>query len=242
MKSLTVVIPAYNEEGNLEATVREVFAASAPHFEACELIIIDDKSRDKTGEIADRLATQDARIRVVHNDPNHGLGWNFRHGIGLARMEYVAMVPGDNAFDRETLMKLFGAVGTADIVTGWTTNMEVRPIGRRVISWCFTNGMNFLFGLDMKYFNGPCVFRTSDAMKARSFSDGFAYMAEMLVRLLSSGRTVKEVGLVLHERQSGQSAAFRWNNIVSVFRTVGSLFWRIKILNLSIPDATSENL
>lgn len=230
MKSLTVVIPAYNEEGNLEATMREVMAAAAPRFEACELIIIDDKSRDATGKIADRLAAEDVRVRVLHNDRNQGLGWNFRRGIELARMEYVAMVPGDNAFDRETLTKLFDAVGTADVVAGWTMNMEVRPMSRRLVSWCFTNGMNLLFGLRQKYFNGPCVFRTSDAMKARSSSDGFAYMAEMLVRLLVSGRTVKEVGLVLHERQSGRSAAFRPKNVSSVFRAVGRLFWDIRIL------------
>ena len=229
MKSLTVVIPAYNEEGNLEATVREVMAAAAPRFEACELIVIDDKSRDATGEIADRLAAGDARVRAIHNERNQGLGWNFRRGIELARMEYVAMVPGDNAFDREALTKLFDAVGAADIVAGWTVNMEVRPMSRRLVSWCFTNGMNLLFGLKQKYFNGPCVFRTADAMKARSSSDGFAYMAEMLVRLLVSGRTVKEVGLVLHERQSGRSAAFRPKNVSSVFRTVGRLFWDIRI-------------
>jgi len=234
MKSLSVVIPAYNEEGNLEATVREVAAAAAPRFEDYEIVVIDDKSRDKTGEIADRLAAEDARIRVVHNDPNRGLGWNFRRGIELARMEYVAMVPGDNAFDRETLTKLFDAVGTDDIVAGWTTNMEVRPVGRRLISWCFTGGMNLLFGLRQKYYNGPCVFRTSDAMKARSSSDGFAYMAEMLVRLLTSGRTEKEVGLVLHERQSGRSAALRPKNVSSVFRVIGRLFWDIRILRRRI--------
>jgi glycosyltransferase involved in cell wall biosynthesis len=230
MKSLTVVIPAYNEEENLEATVREVVAA-ASSFEAYELIIIDDSSRDRTGEIADLLAAQDTHVRVVHNNPNQGLGWNFRHGIELAKMQYVAMVPGDNAFDRATLSNLFRVVGTADIITGWTTNMEVRPVGRRIVSWCFTNGMNILFGLRMKYYNGPCVFRTQDALKARSSSDGFAYMAEMLVRLLTSGRTVKEVGLVLHERQAGRSSALRIRNIMSVFHAVGRLIWHVTILN-----------
>ena len=230
MKSLTVVIPAYNEEGNIEATVREVTAAAAPRFDAYELIVIDDKSRDKTGEIADRLAKADSHVRVVHNDPNHGLGWNFRAGIGMAKMDHVAMVPGDNAFDRDALISLFDAVGKTDIVAGYTMNMEVRPMSRRVISWCFTNGMNLLFGQRMKYFNGPCIFRTADAMKARSSSDGFAYMAEMLVRLLTAGRTVTQVGLVLHERQSGKSAAFRPKNVVSVFRTVGRLFWETRIL------------
>ena len=230
MKSLSVVIPAYNEEGNIEATVKEVTAAAAPRFEAYECIIIDDKSRDRTGEIADRLAMEDPHVRVVHNDPNRGLGWNFRHGIELAKMEHVAMVPGDNAFDSEALSRMFDAVGTADIVAGYTTNMEVRPMSRQIISWLFTNGMNLLFGQKMKYFNGPCVFRTADALKARSAADGFAYMAEMLVRLLTAGRTVAQVGLVLHERQSGKSAAFRPKNVASVFGTVGRLFWETRIL------------
>lgn len=235
MKSLSVVIPAYNEEQNLVPTVEAVVRAAEPLGLDYEIIIVNDCSRDRTGVIAEALAAKNHRVRVMHNETNSGLGFNFRKGIAAATKEHVAMVPGDNAFYAETLTALFGGIGKANIVNGWTMNQEVRPMGRRIVSWLFTNGMNLLFGQHLRYFNGPCVFRTADAKLVPMTTSGFSYMSEMLLRLLTSGRSITEVGLVLHERKSGASNAFHTKNIISVFETVFRLFWEVRVLRRQVP-------
>src|SRR5262249_12365785 len=73
-RGLSIVLPAYNEETVIAATVRrcaEMLSALAPDY---EIIVVDDGSRDRTGEIADELAAANPRVRVVHNRPNRGYG------------------------------------------------------------------------------------------------------------------------------------------------------------------------
>src|SRR5258708_4199337 len=71
---LSVVLPAYNEEAVIAETVsqcEEVLSALAPDY---EVIVVDDGSKDRTGEIADGLAAANPRVRVIHNRPNRGYG------------------------------------------------------------------------------------------------------------------------------------------------------------------------
>src|SRR5690349_11768135 len=73
-RGLSVVLPAYNEETVISDTVRrcvEVLSAFAPDY---EIIIVDDGSRDRTGQVADELAAANPRVRVIHNKPNRGYG------------------------------------------------------------------------------------------------------------------------------------------------------------------------
>lgn len=233
--SLSVIIPAYNEEKNIGQTVQAVTAAASPLFSDYEILIINDCSRDRTGEVVEALAAADAHIRVFHNEVNRGLGWNFRKGIELALKSHAAMVPGDNAFGSESLKRLFAAVGQADIVAGYTENQEVRPVSRQRISRAFTALCNFLFGHRLRYFNGPSVFRTADLRKTPMTTSGFAYMAEIVVRLLASGRTYVEVGMTLQEREFGASSALKWKNIVSVGQTLVRLFWETRVLGKRVP-------
>src|SRR5438105_1181088 len=95
-RTVSVIIPALNEEDNIAAAVKTVQEAIGDRFADYELLIFDDGSTDSTGQIADELAAQNSRIRVVHNQRNMGLGCNYTRGAELARMEYVAWFPGDN--------------------------------------------------------------------------------------------------------------------------------------------------
>ena len=72
--SLTVVIPALNEEGNVETGVSDILTALGDRFYSYEILIFDDGSTDATGAIADRLAAQNQNIKVIHHEKNRGLG------------------------------------------------------------------------------------------------------------------------------------------------------------------------
>jgi len=103
-----------------------------------EVIIVDDGSTDGTGGIADRLAQEFSCITVVHHDRNIGVGRAFENGVIRARYPWISLVPGDNAFHTDALKALFGAVGKADLVISYRSNLAERSFIRRVMSWTCT--------------------------------------------------------------------------------------------------------
>ena len=230
-KSVSVVIPAYNEEKNLEATADFLLERlNKNNISDFEVLIFDDNSTDNTGKIADKLADRYSQIKVIHNSRNMNLGYNITKGFLMATKEFVGFIPGDNEHPPETLDIIFQNLGKADIVIPYVENPEVRPWGRRFLSRAYVMIINTAFGLNMKYYNGFCYFKTAMVKKVPVSTYGFAYMTEILVKLLKSGVSFVEVPMINRARERGATKAFRIKNIVSVFKTFLTLFWEVQIL------------
>lgn len=234
-KSVSIIIPAYNEEKKLAPTVNLVFfSLSKNGISDFEILIFDDASTDKTGAVADELAEKHSQIKVIHNPKNMNLGFNITRGFQLAAKEYVGFIPGDDETAPETLDYIFGALGEADMVVSYIQNPETRPWTRRALSKIYVAIINIAFGLRMRYYNGLCYFKTAIVKQVPVSTFGFAYMTEILVKLLKSGATFVEVPLVNRIRERGASKAFRVKNIISVFKTFLKLFWEVRILRKRI--------
>lgn len=229
--SISVIVPAYNEAGNLEGAVASIKAAAEEYFDDYEILVIDDCSKDDTGRIADRLAAANPRVKVTHNETNKGFGYNYRLGARLATKDHVGLIPGDNEIIEESVREIFSKVGEADMVLPYHTNSEERSWLRRGLSGGFTTIMNFLFGRSLQYYNGPVVHRRDLLQRVKMTTDGFAYQAEILVRLLKEGRTYLETGMKIRSRQHGHSSALRPRNVWSVFSTVARLFWETECVS-----------
>lgn len=227
--SLSMIIPALNEEDNLRGAVSTVLEAIGNRSANYELLVFDDGSTDLTGQIADGLAASNPRIRVIHNPHNFGLGYNFTRGVELARMDYIAWFPGDNEVPGEALRSILDAVGSAEIVVPYIANPSVRSLPRRLLSWGFVSLINLLFGLRLRYYNGLCVFPRRLLLSVPLQSHGFAYMAAILVRLIRAGHSYVEVSMPTGIRQHGQTKAFRLKNVLSVLGTVTGLFWEVRV-------------
>ena len=229
-RSISVVVPALNEELNLEATVAEIHAEISRHFDDYEVVIVDDGSTDRTGEIADRLAQADPRVRACHNGVNRGLGASYFRGVSEASKEYVVMVPGDRENSLEGMAPLWPLLGTADIIAPYTANPEVRSRGRQRFSRFGTGVLNALFGLKLRYYNGTVVHRLAVLRTIEVKSTGFLYQAETLIRLIRRGATVREVGITIRGRAGGRSKVFKPGNLWSMSCTLGRLFWTVRVL------------
>lgn len=235
--SLSIVIPAYNEAGNLEATIKNIQAASSVLRGDYEAIIVNDCSKDQTAEIANRLVQENPKIRVIHNSENLGFGGSYKRGLESARLANTVMIPGDDAYPVESLKAIFENVGTAKIVMTYTTNMDVRPLNRRLISKGFVVFMNFLFGLRLKYYNGVTVLPTAVAQALRP-SDGFSYAAENLVRLIKLRHfSYTQVPCVITERKAGKTKAFSPKNIFDVLRGISNLWLDVFVRPVEQIDA-----
>jgi glycosyltransferase involved in cell wall biosynthesis len=227
-RSISVIVTAMNEEGNLGPTLAAVVSAVAPRFPRYEVIVVDDGSRDRTADIADALAAQNPRIRVHRNGRNLGLGRSYQTGIDLASYEYTAWVAGNNLVPREALARICDHVGERDMVISYIFR-DVRGFQRRTMSRAFTTLMNLLFSVRMRYYTGPCVYKSAVAKQLTIKAQGSLFVAELLVRLLRAGQTYVEVGLQPLPRSSGSTKTFRLRNVVDVFLSVMRLFWEIRV-------------
>ena len=227
--SISVIIPALNEEKAVGPTVEALLAALGDRFSRYEILIFDDGSTDGTGDLAEALATRDANIRVVHNPRNMGLGYNYRRGVELAQNDYVVLFPGDNQFPADSMAELLRHVSWADIVIPYHTNDRIRPWHRRLISRLFILTMNLLFGLGVKYYTGTVIHRRELIRSVPISSTGFAYQAEALARLLRSGHSYVEVGIQIQEREFGTTTMFSLKNIRNVLTIMARLFGDIRI-------------
>jgi glycosyltransferase involved in cell wall biosynthesis len=232
MKSLSMIVPALNEEGDLEDTINMITTVmfEDSSISDYEILIVDDGSQDQTGKIADRLAHENSRIKPIHNHQTMGLGYSYRKGLEQCKQDYVGWLPGKNSIPKETFTRMLAAVGAADFVLVYIQS-ETRNYFRQVISKAFTLAVNLLFGLNIKYYNGPCIYRSDVLKSTRMTTNGFAFMAEINVRLLKAGHSYVEVGLNNRDRTQGSSKAFVLRNFLRVVNLVTKLFWEIQIRN-----------
>lgn len=221
------MVPAYNEERNIEKAIRNYTKAVRSITNDYEIIIFNDGSTDKTEEIADALAKRSPRVRVVHNKKNMGLGYNYREGFRLAKKNYYIMFSGEGEILESSVKSVLNQAGKADIIVPYIGNFKVRPLYRRIISDGFTTLLNLLFGLDLKYYNGYVLHRTKLLKKVRMTTNSFAYQAEILVRLLKSRRGYSYIQVPYRTAKTIGSSCFRIKNLIGVLITVIRLFFDI---------------
>src|SRR5260221_11906959 len=121
LAGLSFFFPAYNEELDVEDVVREGLSVLPRFTDDLEVLVVDDGSRDATGAIADRLAGEDPRVRVVHHKPNRGYGGAIRSGLVSPTKPYVFFTDGDRPFPLEGLGRLLPPLHRADVVGGYPT-------------------------------------------------------------------------------------------------------------------------
>jgi len=230
-KSLTIIVPAYNEEKFLAEAVKTYDRLARSVVKDYEIIIINDGSADRTGEIADAVKKQNPHVRVVHNKGNKGLGYNYRKGIELARKNYATLLPGEAELLFNPLRKNLLQIGKADIIIPYIDNKEnskVRPLHRRAISKLFTFLLNTLFGLHLRYYNAHVIHQTKVVRKVKMSTNSFAYQAEILIRLLKGKKKYSYIMVPYQSKKAkGKSSCLKIKNLMSVMRTVIKLFFDI---------------
>lgn len=229
-KTITIIVPALNEEANIRHTYHEIMNVLHGQFEDYEILIFNDGSVDKTGDIINELANENPHVKAIHNETNMGIGYNYLTGIKMARMDYTILIPGDNEYLSSSIKKMFKFTGCADIVTSFSINMESRPYIRRILSRLYTLLINTIFNLELNYYNGMVIHRRDILQKSDAATFGFAYQSLILTQLLRSGCTFIEVGVYLRSRNAGRSTALKLKNVVSVLVSVAKHWVKIYLI------------
>lgn len=223
--SVTIVIPAFREEDNIEAAIDNAVSVAQGVTQDYEIIVVDDGSPDKTGDFARLKAQVNPHIRVAVNASNEGFGFSFARGVKMAGKEFITVFPGDNDMSADSLKDLLQARGSADLVVSYMQKTDKRSIFRRVVSRTFVIIMNLLFGLNLKYYNGAFICRTALLKEIPIKSTGLAALAECIVRLLKRGIGWRAIYFEHIGRRHEKSKAFNLKSINAVSKTIWIL-WR----------------
>lgn len=219
---LTIFIPAYNEEGNLESCVGAVMRAVENTGTAYEVLIIDDASVDQTGALAERLTLQDDRIRVIHHPHNLGMGGGFCTAVENARGDWMLLIPADIAMDLGDLHLYIEAAAQADIVVGLRLNRDDYSPFRKLVSWINIRLIQLLFGMKERQFQFISLYRMQvlRGMKIEYVHSAF-FLAEVLIKAKVLGKRLVEVEVRYIPRRAGRATGV---NMAAIFCTMRDMF------------------
>lgn len=183
-----------------------------------EVIIVNDGSKDRTGEIADRLAAQYPEVRAVHNCPNLGYGGALQRGFREATKTWVFYTDGDGQFDFEEIDNLLPLLGQYDIVSAYRLNRQ-DPLIRKLNAFGWTMLVNFVFGLWIRDID--CAFkifprRLFDEIEMRSM--GALIDAEVLARAKRLGYSIGQAGVHHYPRTAGEQSGANIRVILRAFK------------------------
>lgn len=220
--SLSVFFPAYYDEKNIEKVVtKAVEVVESLHMKDYEILIIEDGSPDKTGEVADALAKEFPKVRVIHHPKNLGYGATLRDGFLNAKMDYVFYTDGDNQFDLDELKKFVALIPFSDIVVGYRKEKQY-SLYRKFTSLCYNYLLRLIF--DIHYWDIDCAFKLfkADLFKKIEIKSIDAFIdAEIILKAEQLGYIVTELGVKHLPRIDGISTGARPSVI---FRTIKEVF------------------
>lgn len=233
-KTLTILIPCKDEEQGLPVTFQTITRVNEALGYELDYIIVNDGSLDNTLDVARLLEKEYKNIQIVKHKEPKGLGMSFVKGSIMAKGEYFAYFPGDNQITEEYMVSLLSQLGKADLILSYPENRNIRPLNRRIFSNLFTSIYNILFKMNLKYYNGPAVFRTNLLLDIDLVSRFFSYHAEAVTRYLKKGYSYVEVGGKLRDRETGESKALNFYNFVGVLVGTICLFLDVYLMRRDV--------
>ena len=208
---VSIFFPAYNEEGNIECSVQSAVTVLSELCFDYEVLIVNDASTDRTGEIAENLAKNNPKVRVVHHPENRQLGGAMRTGFSEARKEFIFYVDADNPVDLKDLGRALNLLdgadssGRADVVIGYRLNRD-ETLKRAIYSKVYNLLIRLLFGLKVRDVNFSFKLFRRQVLEAISLKTASSFLdAELLIASRRAGFTIKEMGVKYYPRVKGKS-------------------------------------
>ena len=220
---IKVIMPALNEEKNIQAAIHNTVQALEDYKIKFEIIVVNDGSKDKTGELIEQLTKKDARIRVFPHTITAGIGASFWDGVDNAQGDIVTWIPGDNENNPWEIFRYYKLLEHVDIVIPFIFNREVRPFFRNALSFVYRFIINTTFAVNFNYTNGTVLFRRSILKELSARNHGFFFQTDILIRTVKKGYLFAEVPYRLGVRKEGVSKAVNFPSLLKFTKGYFSL-------------------
>ncbi|MGD8793518.1 MAG: glycosyltransferase family 2 protein [Anaerolineae bacterium] len=219
MPSLSIVLPAYNEEENAAAAVEEVAAVARGLGLEHEIILVNDGSRDGTGRVGRELAGRIAQFRLVEHYPNRGYGGALKAGFAEAEGDLIAFVPADKQFAFGEIRRFLAEMERtgADIVSGYRADRQDNAV-RRLNAWGWNTLVRLLFGYLCRDIDcGFKLFRREVLAQVPIASDGAMIDTEFLAGARARGYRIAEVPVTHLPRTAGEATGANLGVVARAF-------------------------
>ena len=217
---LSVVIPAFNEQESLEATVKAVVAA-LPDPARSELVIVNDGSTDQTLAVAASIAEGCvAAVAVVDRRTNGGMGQALASGFARATGDVITWIPGDGEYDLDEVLVGLENLETLDIVL--VRRNSRGQVGRNIVSSIMYGLIRVLFGFNATGYCGIFVVSRERWQQLTIRSGDVFFTLEVALRARHAGWRIGYVTAEWRPRRAGRSKVFRptvmLRNVIELFR------------------------
>ena len=230
-QKLSVFYPMWNEEDYIERALAFGRRACESLIERgdiadYELIVIDDKSTDRTAEIADQMAAADPHVRVIHHDRNRKLGGAMKTGFAAATGDLVLYTDADLPFDMAELPRAVRLLREyeVDIISAYRLDRTGEGSLRAVYTWVYNALIKGLFGVKVRDINFAfklCRSRIFDDIQLQS--EGSFIDAELVIRSTRMGYEIMQMGVDYFPRTRGESTLSSPGVIVTIIKEMWSL-------------------
>lgn len=217
IKSVSAVLPAFNEELNIEECVEAVIKAfEALKLEAWEIVVVDDGSVDRTLQILASLAEKDKRLKYVSHEENRGYGVALCSGLSAAKLEWIFITDSDLQFYPEELSALVPFSSDFDFIQG-VRRHRADPLGRILLGRIYRSIVHLLFKMPVK--DPECSFRLikRDLLEGSNFvCSGPMVPVELVYRAQLANARFKDIDVRHRERAYGETNALNFRTMMQI--------------------------
>jgi len=225
LSSATIFIPAYNEEGNIKDVVLEAKDVLDKITNKGEIIVINDGSTDKTGEILEQLKENSPALKVIHYSKNRGIPFALINGYCQASGDIIFFNSADKQVPMSHMLKMLPKLKDFDLVIGAFPRRNNHPI-RILFSRAYHFLIKIFFGLNFRNINAVKLFKKKVFDKNHLWSESLCIDLEIVLRAHLNGFKITELELEHFKRDSGKSYVFSFSNTLSTFYNLLSLWIR----------------
>lgn len=229
--SLSVFMPAYNEEKNVGKTISQVLEVLKNlNLQNYEVIVVNDGSKDDTGGVVRSWEKKDSHVRLVEHDKNKGYGEAVKTGFYSAKYDYLVFIDSDGQFDFSDIKKLIEKLNGVDIVVGYRTHRQ-DSLMRIINGWGWTQLSNVLFGLNVK--DVDCAFKlfkrkVIDTIPHLESTRGAMINPEILAKSKKANFKIVQVGVKHFPRIEGKQTGAHFSVILNSFIDLLKFWWKLR--------------
>jgi glycosyltransferase involved in cell wall biosynthesis len=203
--TLTIAIPAYNEEESLPTVVTQAINAAKTNVAVYEILIVDDGSTDQTGTIADTFAKEHRWVKVVHHPKNQGFSGAIKTCYRKSTKELIFLLPADGQIDAGDVKLFLKAIENADVVVGYREH-NPEPFFRRFNSKVFHTMYRLLFGVRLREISTSILWRKTviDKINITAMPRSALIEPEVIYKAWTMGFRFAQIPVPYYPRNSGK--------------------------------------
>lgn len=235
--SITIFFPVYNDENTVERVTEKSLEVLRQLTDDFEVLIINDGSPDRSGEIADELAKKNPGVvRVIHHEKNKGYGAAVREGLQSAQKEWVCFTDGDDEYDVYDLLKMYPLKKHYDLIITFRYVKLYSGI-RQFISYTYNSIFRWLYRTQFRDIStGLRLIHRPILENIRLESDSPFIGAEIVVKTMLRGHPIGEMGIQTFPREFGKGASTSFRNIMATIRDMIAIYRKIFSSDYDLPQ------